>query len=52
MFVLDLEPSNSGFDIRFKDFGSNPSFLVELGSLSILSDLVGLRPQVFRHTIP
>jgi hypothetical protein len=33
--------------LQFKDFGWNPSFLVELGSCSILSDLVGLRLQVF-----
>jgi hypothetical protein len=29
IFVLDLDPSNSGFGLGFEDFGWNPSVLVE-----------------------
>jgi hypothetical protein len=32
IFVLDLDPSNSGFGLGFDNFGWNPSFLVELFS--------------------
>jgi hypothetical protein len=51
ILVLDDDPSISGFGLRLKDFGWNPSFLVELGSRSILGDLVGLRQQVLGHSI-
>jgi hypothetical protein len=51
IFVLDHDPSISGFGLRLKDFGWNHSFLVELGSRSIPSDLVGLRQQVSGHSI-
>jgi hypothetical protein len=46
IFVLDLDPSNSGFVLGFEDFGWNPSFLVELGCDSIPGNLVCLTPQV------
>jgi hypothetical protein len=52
IFVLDLDSSNAGFGLRFEDFSWNPSFVLELGSLSIPDDLVCLRPQVFGHSIP
>jgi hypothetical protein len=52
IFVLDLDPSNSRFDLRFQDFGWNPGFLVELGLWSIPSVLIGLRLQVFGYSIP
>jgi hypothetical protein len=52
IFVLDIDPSNSGFGLRFEDFGWNLNFFIELGSLSIPGDLSGLRPQVSRHIIP
>jgi hypothetical protein len=52
IFVLDLDPSNSGFCLHFEDFAWNPGFLVELGLLSITSDLVCLRLQVFGYSIP
>jgi hypothetical protein len=32
IFVLDLDPSNSGFGLGFEDFGWFHSFFVELGS--------------------
>jgi hypothetical protein len=43
IFVLDHDPSNSGFGLWLKDFGWNPSFFVELGCDSIPGDLVRLR---------
>jgi hypothetical protein len=43
---LDLDPSNSGFGLRLKDFGWNPSSLCELGRISIPLDSVGLMLQV------
>jgi hypothetical protein len=44
--VLDHNPSNSEFGLQFKDFGWNPSFLVEL-SCNLISDiLVPLRAQI------
>jgi hypothetical protein len=52
IFVLDLDPSNSGFGLGFEDFGWNPSFLVELGCDSIPSDLLRLRSQVLGYSIP
>jgi hypothetical protein len=51
IFVLDHDPSNSEFGIGLKDFGWNPSFLVELGCDSIPGDLVRLRSQVLGHNI-
>jgi hypothetical protein len=50
--VLDLDPLISGFGLRLKNFGWDPSFLVELGCDSIPSDLVRLRAQVLGHSIP
>jgi hypothetical protein len=32
IFMLDLDPSNSGFGLGFEDFGWTPSFLVELSA--------------------
>jgi hypothetical protein len=51
-FVHDLYPSNSGFGIRFEDFGWFPRFSVELGCDSIPSNLVRLRSHVLRHSVP
>jgi hypothetical protein len=51
IFVLDLDPPISGFDIRLNDFGWNPSFLVELGCDSIRGDLVHLRSQDLGYSI-
>jgi hypothetical protein len=51
IFVLDLDPSNAIFDLRVTDFGWSRRLVVELGDLSILGDLVGLRLQVFGHSI-
>jgi hypothetical protein len=50
--MLDLDPSNARFDLQLENFGWKPSFVLELGSLSIPGDLVGLRPQVFGPSIP
>jgi hypothetical protein len=50
--VHDHDPSNSEFSLRLKDFGSNRSFLVELGCDSISSDSVHLRAQVWGITSP
>jgi hypothetical protein len=50
--MLDLDPLNTRFGLRFKDFSWNPSFVLELGLLSILGNLVGLRPQDFGRRIP
>jgi hypothetical protein len=52
IFMLDLDPSNARFDLQLENFGWKPSFVLELGSLSIPGDLVGLRPQVFGPSIP
>jgi hypothetical protein len=49
--VLDHDPSNSEFGLRLKDFGWNPSFLVELSCDSIPDDLVRLRAQVLGYSI-
>jgi hypothetical protein len=43
MFVLDLDPSNSGFRFQFEDFGWNPSFVLELGRILIPLVYVDLR---------
>jgi hypothetical protein len=51
IFVLDHDPLISGFGLRLKDFGWNPSFLVELGCDSIPDDLVRLRSQVLGYSI-
>jgi hypothetical protein len=51
IFVLDHDPSNSEFGLRLKDFGWNPSYLVELGCDSIPDDLVHLRSQVLGYSI-
>jgi hypothetical protein len=50
--MLDLDPSNSEFDLGFEDFGWNPRFFVELGCDSIPDDLVGSRPHVLGYSIP
>jgi hypothetical protein len=52
IFVLDHDPSISGFGLRLKDSGWNPSFLVELGCDSIPGDLVRLRAQVWGIASP
>jgi hypothetical protein len=49
--VLDHDPSSSEFGLRLKDFGSKPSFVLELGRISIPLELVGLRIQNHRHSI-
>jgi hypothetical protein len=49
--VLDLDPPNSEFDLRLKDFGWNLGFLVEFSG-SIPDDLVCLGTQVLGHSIP
>jgi hypothetical protein len=51
IFVLDLDPSNAGFDLQFKDFNWNHSFVIELGCDSIPNNLVGWRLQVFGQSI-
>jgi hypothetical protein len=51
IFVVNLDPSNSGFCLRFEGFVLNPSFLVELDSFSIPSNLV-CKPQVLWDSIP
>jgi hypothetical protein len=51
IFVLDLDPPISGFGLQLKDFGWNPSFLVELGCDLIPGDLVHLSSQVLRYSI-
>jgi hypothetical protein len=49
IFVLD--PSNSRFGLRLKDFGWNLSSLCELGRISIPLDSVGLRLQIRMYGI-
>jgi hypothetical protein len=51
IFVLDLDPSNSGFGLGFVDFGWNPNFLAELGGDSIPGVVVRLRTQVLGYSI-
>jgi hypothetical protein len=51
IFVLDHDPSNSEFGLRLKDFGWKPSFVFELGRISILLDSMGLRLQIHRYSI-
>jgi hypothetical protein len=51
MFVLDLDPPNSEFGLRLKDFGRKPSFVLELSRISIPLDSLGLRLQIHRHSI-
>jgi hypothetical protein len=46
-----MTPSNSEFDLRLKDFGWKPSFVFELGRVSIPLDSLGLRLQIRRHSI-
>jgi hypothetical protein len=48
---LILTPPITGFGLRLKDFGWNPSFLVELGCDSIPDDLVRLTSQVLGYSI-
>jgi hypothetical protein len=50
-FVLDHDPSISGFGLRLKNFDWNPSFLVDLGCDSIPGDLVCLWSQDLGHSI-
>jgi hypothetical protein len=51
IFVLDHDPSNSEFGLRLKDFSWKPSFVLELGRISIPLDSVGLRLQIRRYSI-
>jgi hypothetical protein len=51
IFVLDLDPPNSKFSLRLKEFGWKPSFVLELGRISISLDSLGLRLQIRRHSI-
>jgi hypothetical protein len=51
LFVLDLDPSNSGFGLGFEDFGWNLSLLVELDCDSIPGVLFRLRSQVLGYGI-
>jgi hypothetical protein len=51
IFVLDLDPSNFEFGLRLKDFGWKPSFVLELGRISIPLDSLGLRLQIRRYSI-
>jgi hypothetical protein len=51
IFVLDLDPPNSEFSLQLKDFGWKPSFVLELGRISIPLDSLGLRLQIHRHSI-
>jgi hypothetical protein len=51
IFVLDVDPPNSEFGLRLKDFGWKPSFVLELGRISIPLDSLGLRLQIRRHSI-
>jgi hypothetical protein len=51
IFVLDLDPPISGFGLCLKNFGWNPSFLVELGCDLIPNDLIHLRSQVLGYRI-
>jgi hypothetical protein len=51
IFVLDLDPLNFEFGLRLKDFGWKPSFVLELGRISIPLDSVGLRLQIRRYSI-
>jgi hypothetical protein len=49
--VLDLDPPNFEFGLRLKDFGWKPSFVLELGRISIPLDSLGLMLQIRRHSI-
>jgi hypothetical protein len=49
--VLDLDPPNSEFSLRLKDFGWKPSFVVELDRISIPLDSLGFWLQIHRHSI-
>jgi hypothetical protein len=49
--VLDLDPQNSEFALRLKNFGWKPSIIFELGRISIPLDSVGLRLQICRYII-
>jgi hypothetical protein len=49
--VLDLDSSNYEFGLRLKDFRWKPSFVLELGRISIPLDSLGLRLQIRRHSI-
>jgi hypothetical protein len=51
IFVLDLDPSNSEFGLRFNDFSWKPSFALELGRISIPLGSLGLTIQIRRHSI-
>jgi hypothetical protein len=51
IFVLDLDPSNARFGLRFADFGWNPRVLLELGRILIPLVSVGLRLQIHRNRI-
>jgi hypothetical protein len=51
IFVLDLDSSNYEFGLRLKDFRWKPSFVLELGRISIPLDSLGLRLQIRRHSI-
>jgi hypothetical protein len=51
IFVLDHDPSNSEFGLWLKDFGWKPSFVLELGRISIPLESVGLRLQIHRDNI-
>jgi hypothetical protein len=51
ILVLDLDPSNSEFSLRLKDFGWKPRFVLELGRISIPLNSLGLRLQIRSHRI-
>jgi hypothetical protein len=51
IFVLDVDPPNSKFCLRLKDFGWKPSFVIELSRISIPLDSLGLRLQIRSHVI-
>jgi hypothetical protein len=51
IFVLDHDPSNSKFDLRLKDFGWKPSFVLEHGKILIPLDSVGLWLHICRYSI-
>jgi hypothetical protein len=52
IFVLDLDPPIFEFDLRLKNFGWKPSFVLELGRILIPLDSLGLRLQFRRNSNP
>jgi hypothetical protein len=51
IFVLDLDPPDSEFGLRLKDFGWKPSFVLELGRILIPLNSLGLGLQIHRYSI-